>query len=76
MVNFDDFDRKTFISIGQYGLCCVSVECSEVTVLAVAQVYRLVLCQTGFPQNFLKYLQKNISKEFSELLLIRVRFWC
>ena len=36
--------------------CCVSVECCEVTVWpAVAQVYRLGLCQTGSPQNFLKF---------------------
>ena len=31
MVKMDDFDKKTPTSMVQYGFCCVSVECCEVT---------------------------------------------
>ena len=64
MVNLDDFWSKNTYFYGQYG--CVSVECSKVTVLAVAQVYRLGSARQGLLKTFqilqLNLLTKNLRK--------------
>ena len=44
----------TLTSNGLYG-CCISVECSEVTVSSSGSGVQAGLCQTGFPQNFLNF---------------------
>ena len=50
MVKMDDFDKKTPTSMVQYGFCCVSVECCEVTVASNGPGDQSGLCWTGFPQ--------------------------
>ena len=73
MVNMDDFDKKTPTSMVQYGFCCVSVECCEVTVASNGPGDQSGLCWTGFPQFLLfltvKKLKKNVQKYNSEMLL-------
>ena len=71
--------EKTLTSIGQYGFCCVSVECSEVTVASSGPGVQAGTLPDRVPSTLSKILQfylltkleKNISKEFSELLLMQ-----
>ena len=63
------FDRKNTYFYGQYG--CVSVECSEVTVASSGPGVQAGTLPDRVSSKLFKILQKNISKEFSELLLIQ-----